>query len=863
MVEETGGAVHEAPRILLVDDLADNRYVVGELVRSGIPDARVITAEDAEQALEVAAREDLDAAIIDVQMPGVSGIELCRRLKATPATAHFPVLLLTAHETTPTLRAEGLLAGADDFVSRSMDSLELIARIRVLTRVRRAEARLTRANDRLHALLGERTRALWNQEDLYQSLVENAGVAILCLDSDLRITEWNRSAERILGLSRDDALGRRYADACPTWNGGTSAEEALNRVVRGESAPDVEASLCGPDGGRRVVRWTLTQLPGGKPGVLAVGHDATEQIRANEALRWEVAVNSAIAAASKSLLERDQTLVTSARLVLRSALSLTGSRHGYISEVDSEAGVNAAHTVTAMFADGCEVAPGETRFLFPRAEDGSYPGLAGHALNTLEGFYTNAPQSHPSSRGLAPGHVSIDQFLSAPAVLGDTAVGQLALANPGRPYTDHDLEAVEQLARLWAIALAHHRDRSKRIALEEQLRHTQKMEAVGRLAGGVAHDFNNLLMVINGNAELMLPYVQRDDNLQRSVEEIMDAGERAAALTRQLLAFSRKQVLQPRVLDLNEVVSGIEKMVRRLIGEDVELTTSLARDVPHVRVDPGQIEQVLMNLAVNARDAMPRGGRLIVQTGTVVLDERHVSAHRGVNPRGRYASLSVTDTGVGMDRRTMGRIFEPFFTTKEVGKGTGLGLSTVYGIVEQSGGFIEATSEVDVGTTFRIYLPTDEQPDGKDGALRARPALVRGTETVLLVEDERAVRTVLRQHLESVGYRVLVADGPREALALGDGHPGPIDLLLTDVVMPGMSGPELAERFTRQHTESRVLYVTGYSDDAVIEHGISLPACPQFLEKPFTRQTLVRKVRDVLDQAEPGMPERGRAEEVV
>ena len=389
------------------------------------------------------------------------------------------------------------------------------------------------------------------------------------------------------------------------------------------------------------------------------------------------------------------------------------------------------------------------------------------------------------------------------------------------------------------------RDVTKERRVEEQLRHAQKMEAVGKLAGGIAHDFNNLLTAIAGYSDLLLLHLPEGEAAHREVLEIRKASDRAAALTRQLLAFSRRQVLQPKVLDLNQVVMNMEKMLHRLIGEDVELITSLASDLGQVKADPGQIEQVIVNLAVNSRDAMPEGGKLILETANVELDEHYATRHESALP-GSYVMFAVADSGCGMDEATMSRLFEPFFTTKEVGKGTGLGLATVYGIVKQSGGYIRAYSEVGRGTTFKVYLPREKmvaEPVEKEALPLYSP---EGEETVLVVEDERMVRDLVREILSRQGYEMLEAGRGAEALEVSERHKGPIHLLITDVVMPGMTGPELARHLTARRPATKVLFMSGYTDDAILHHGVLEPGT-EFLQKPFTAGSLAAKVRHVLD----------------
>jgi len=378
----------------------------------------------------------------------------------------------------------------------------------------------------------------------------------------------------------------------------------------------------------------------------------------------------------------------------------------------------------------------------------------------------------------------------------------------------------------------------------EQLRQSQKLEAVGQLAGGIAHDFNNLLTVITGYCDLTLMKLPKDEPTRSNVQEIRKAGDRAAGLTRQLLAFSRRQVLQPKVVNLNVIVSDINKMLRRLIGEDIDLMTVLDPSLGQINADPGQIEQVIINLAVNARDAMPQGGKLIFETTNVYLDNEYVRSHTTVRP-GNYVLFALSDTGTGMDTETKARIFEPFFTTKGQGKGTGLGLSTVYGIVKQSEGHIWVYSEPDKGTTFKIYLPRIDQAAQTDTSPESSGDLPRGRETVLLTEDENPVRALIRTILETNGYTVLEATCGEEALALYKEHTGPVDLIVTDVVMPRMSGRELAENLKTLRPDIKVLYLSGYTDDAIVRHGL-LDKKMFFLQKPFTPDALLRKVREVL-----------------
>jgi nitrogen-specific signal transduction histidine kinase/CheY-like chemotaxis protein len=389
------------------------------------------------------------------------------------------------------------------------------------------------------------------------------------------------------------------------------------------------------------------------------------------------------------------------------------------------------------------------------------------------------------------------------------------------------------------------RDISERKQLEQQLQQSQKMEAIGRLAGGVAHDFNNLLTVITGYSDLLLERYADRGPIHQEINLIKQAGERAVALTRQLLAFSRKQVLQLQILNLNTVVIDSARILHRLIGEDIELVTMPDPSLGYVHADPGQLEQVIMNLAVNARDAMPQGGCLTIETASIYLDEDYTRRHVSMRP-GPYVLLAVSDTGCGMDVATQARVFEPFFTTKGPGEGTGLGLSTVYGIVQQSGGSVWVYSEPGQGTTFKIYLPRLEAPGGRRETPACQSTLPHGSETVLVVEDEAMVRQLASEFLRRQSYTVLAAANASEALQMCEAYSAPIHLILTDVVMPRMSGPELIQRLALL-----VLYMSGYTDHAVVQHGLLHTGVP-FLQKPFTLTTLAHKVREVLDAPLPG-----------
>jgi len=484
--------------------------------------------------------------------------------------------------------------------------------------------------------------------------------------------------------------------------------------------------------------------------------------------------------------------------------------------------------------------------------------LAGQVAATGRPLLLRDPASHPSmlpEHAQAMRRLGYHGMLTVPARVGDRVVGVLSfLTRREEGFSTEDLAIATAFASHAAVALENSRLlHESRRAYDElaqtqgQLEQAQKMDAIGRLAGGVAHDFNNLLTVILGRTDILLTQIKTEDPLRRGIALIQRTAGRAAELTKQLLAFSRKQVLEAVVLDLGVVTTDMKEMLARLIGEDIALVTNLAATLGHVKADRGQIEQVVMNLAINARDAMPQGGQLVVETANADLDDEYVRRNVGSRP-GPHVMLAVSDSGVGIPRELQKHIFEPFFTTKEQGKGTGLGLATVYGIVKQSGGYIEVDSEPGRGTTFRIYLPrVDSASPAAERSPRAA-APTGGTETILLVEDEDGVRELARDILRSSGYTVLEGRNGAEGLLLGERHQGALDLLLTDVVMPRMSGRELAERMVSLRPELSVLYMSGYTDDAVIRHGV-LGSDTAFLQKPFTPAALVQRVRETLDQA--------------
>jgi PAS domain S-box-containing protein len=643
------------------------------------------------------------------------------------------------------------------------------------------------------AIERKRIEDAWReQSELLQRIVDNIPVMLVFLDDQGRIQWGNREWTRTLGYDIAEARQRDiFADLYPD-----AAEQ--RRVRNSIGAPTGQWSdfrTRTKHGAMLDTTWANAPLTGG--GWLGIGMDVSERRRSEERYR------SFIAQSSEGV----------SRLEIDPPVPITVSEDAQIDQL--YAGARIAECNDAM----------ARMYGYNEARE-----LVGTRLTDLHNV------SDPTNRE------QIRSFIRAGYRLSDSETREHARDGRPRVFLNNVVGFVEDghLVRVWGTQ----RDVSDQRHLEEQFRQAQKMEAVGQLAGGIAHDFNNLLTAILGNTQLLLRDLPPGDAKRGDVEEIRKASERAASLTRQLLAYSRRQMLQPEVLDLNVVVADMDKMLRRLIGEHISLAAVPAADLGRVRADPNQIEQVIVNLAVNARDAMPDGGKLTIETANVDLDESFAQAHLGSVP-GPYVMLAVSDTGAGMDATVRAHLFEPFFTTKEVGKGTGLGLATVYGIVKQSDGYISVYSEPGRGASFKIYLPRIETPAGAATA-PAKGGPARGTETILVVEDEPAVLTLSRRALEVQGYVVLAASDADAAMRVVERHGGTIHLLLTDVVMPGLSGRELADQLAARRPGIRVLYMSGYPGDAVVQHG-TLPSGSAFLQKPFSPDGLARKVRDVLD----------------
>jgi PAS domain S-box-containing protein len=818
-----------AKRLLIVEDSRTQ----AEQLRSLLDEAgyTVDVAYDGLQAIAALEVHPADAVLSDIVMPGeVDGFELCQRIKAGPHR-DVPVVLLTSLSD-PADIIQALECGADNFIRKPYEPSYLLERLRVLFTTRELRAKNRVSIGMTVLFMGHEITVDAGHQQVLDLLISTFEEAVLQ-------NRQLRQSEEELRLAKAEL--DRYAGVL---------ERRLQTVL--ETIPDALFS----------VDISLGNLFYVSPGARSVFGYAAEELIADPQL-WRRSIHAddlkAVLDALGHAVESRQPQAVECRfqapqgawrwLQLKVAAVAEGPQAGV--RLD---GVARDITDQRHAEEELRRSEGEHRSMVEHAPLGIY-------RSTVEGRIVAVNQALVAMLG----------YESAEAVLGlslpldvyaipeerNRIVKQFADQDSARAEVEwRRRDGTPITVRLNVRTV---RDRSgglgsfegivedvtEQRSVEEQFRQAQKMEAVGRLAGGVAHDFNNVLTVITTDADLLLGDLAPDDPRRADVEEIRDAALSAAALTRQLLAFSRKQVLQPRVLNLTEVIAALEKMLRRLIGEDVTLAFALAPDLGSVRADPGQIEQVILNLAVNARDAMPSGGQLLITTSNVDLDAVYLNGHAEATP-GRHVMIEVRDTGIGMDAATQARIFEPFFTTKEIGKGTGLGLATVYGIVKQSGGFLNVYSEPGLGTAFKIYFPrTDEPADTMDGAPGTQPPR-GGHETVLVVEDDALLRKAAVAVLEKSGYRVLPAPDGHAALDLARELPGEIHLLLTDLIMPGMPGRALSEALVAIRPGVRVLFMSGYTDDTVLRNGV-LEAGVAFLPKPFNASALARKVREVLD----------------
>jgi PAS domain S-box-containing protein len=834
-------AAKAGARILLVDDDPTQRKL-GRLAL-GSAGFEVVVAEDGEAALRIARERRPDAILSDVLMPKMDGFGLCKAVRADPTLSNVPIVLMSAHDVEDADRALADRFGASRYVSRT-GGYDAAMRA-LLDAIESPGAQ--RAAPPPDDLQADYLRRIAHQLERQASLGSGLARQVSLQATALSVLD-GLSESLARQLDPENALAETLAECLDA--AGLSVGAILLRETGGRLT--AKAQIGWPTESDWVVHSGVL-LDAIQRGGVVIPSD--EVGRPGQDLLSALGVASALAV---PIVARDEPL----------GVLVLASNRADLAGAAGESFVRAARSVSMQLGQALalsrtfsKLANAEQRYraLLDNARDAISvltPGGVVLEANRAWERLLGVPREHALGRNVAdfapdPKSGLQSEYDKAVAQRGGSVPPSLIRRPDGTEIqVELSRTAVEIAGEKFILSIG--RDVTDRLRLEEQFRQAQKMEAIGSLAGGIAHDFNNLLSVILSYTELALGDLKPGNPLREDLEQVKRAGERSCDLTRQLLAFSRQQLLQPQILDLNAILAGMEKMLRRLLGEAVQLSLLTFTNIGRVYVDRGQIEQVVMNLAVNARDAMPSGGKLSIETGNVDLDAVYAAQHHGLTP-GPYVMLAVTDTGTGMDAATRARIFEPFFTTKEMGKGTGLGLATVFGIVTQSHGHIWVYSEPGKGTTFKIYFPRRD-PVADDEVPAVAPTTdPRGSETVLLVEDEDQVRALARRILGQNGYNVLEAQNGGEAFLICEQFEARIHLLVTDVVMPRMSGKQLAERLAVVRPDMRVLFMSGYTDNTIVHHGV-LDAGVAFLQKPITPDAFLRKVREVLDASSRRSP---------
>ncbi|HEV2388045.1 MAG TPA: response regulator [Candidatus Acidoferrales bacterium] len=839
--------------ILVVDDRQANRAVIASLLaRLG---HRMLEAGDGFEGLRLAGSERPDLIIVDILMPTMNGYEFVAHLRREPALERIPVIFYSAAFLEHEARAMAQSCGVADCLVRPAEP-EVI--LRTVYRVLGLDASVSPPppagrNDQpvpllLDALFEKRER--FDEVSLRLAALVQAGLDLAAeRDPSALVERFCHDARKIIG-ARFALAGVFQPDRAEPLHFHPSGIDALRAAALEHPAGRWASSELLRSG--RPVRVTGVEagrLTGDLPpefgsvrSILSVPLQSSRRVYG-----WLFLLDKL--GATEFTAEDERVALT-----LASMAAATYENSTLLGELRSQTDALKAEVVERMQAQAALRASEERyRMLFEHSPLPAWlvdaESLAFLAVNQAAvAHYGYSPEEFLGMtlhQILAPEEIGRLHEATAEMIEGAKHVAAWTHRKKDDSRiqvetTAHLIEWNERRAILALIA-----DVTERRRLEQHLRQAHRMEAIGRLAGAVAHDFNNLLGVILGNAEMLEKQLAAGAPGNQRTAVIRDAAERGASLTRQLLAFSRQQVLEPKVLDLNAIFLDMEKLLQRLIGENIELVVRTEEGLGWVKADPGQIQQVLMNLAVNARDAMPDGGRLLIATRNVRWDVSYGEGETAIRP-GPYVMFEVADTGCGMDGETQAHIFEPFFTAKQEGKGTGLGLATVYGVVKQSGGYIWVHSELGRGTTFKVYLPRVDEPVPRVGARGEPDRLLRGVETVLVVEDDEALRKITCEFLRGSGYSVIEAARPADALRLAESSPKPLDLLLTDVVLPEMNGRELARRLSAVRPLLKVLFVSGYSDETISRHGVLEPGLI-FLQKPYTCATLTRKVREVID----------------
>ena len=802
--------------IMVIDDTEANIDILVDMLGS---DYDVSVAMDGDSALQDIAENPPDLILLDIMMPGMDGYQVCERLKAGDKTRDIPVIFLTSM-TEEQDRAKGFQLGAVDYIIKPFNPELVKVRVRNQLEIKRDRDRL----DERRSLAGISQK--WNSKEVMMGALDSSRPVIMVVDDE----------EEIIDILVE-TLKDRYDISVAT-----DGEGALQAVV--ENPPDMillDVIMPGMDGYEVCRRLKADKRTSGIPVIfVTVMDEVVDEARGFELGAVDYITKPVSPPIVQARVKNHLDLETGRKELEKVNMELRETKNRELK--DSEARYRALFEGAAEGILITESRKGKFKYANP-----AFCLLLGYTEDELRGM--TAKDIHPAE------------------VLARIISEFKATEREGKSMTQHDIPFLKKDgtiiyadvvttpmilmdgASCSATFLIDMTERKKaedeKKKIEEQLWQAQKMEAIGRLSGGIAHDFNNMLTSILGNAELALMCMGADDSSRELLEDIKLAGEKAAILTRQLLAFSRKQVIQPQIFNLNEVVHEMDNMLRRLIGEDIDLETRLSPDLGMVETDPGQVEQIIMNLAVNARDAMPEGGRLTIETADVELDKKYAASHFPVIP-GHYEMISVSDTGVGIPKEIQSEIFDPFFTTKEKGKGTGLGLSIVYGIVKQSNGYIWVYSEPGKGAAFKIYLPRVDKGDNSGEEAKAgAKELFMGSETIMVVEDDVMIMEMIVKVLNSCGYTVLRAGDGNEALRVSDEYKGPIHLVLTDVIMPGMGGRELANRLEETRPDTKILYMSGYADQAIVHNGV-LEKGLSFIQKPFTSNSLKKKIREVM-----------------